>query len=119
MKPCAGNPAMSVLRYSRAYTLTIEALHTLCCTPGAMRDRLAQIDPEFFVLSPDVFPEGEEVRDNFVKLYGLATRYEPRSDGEGRISATLARSHHSKLKEMLQLVWDLHRGFSQYMNSEA
>lgn len=111
--------ATGVLRYSRAYTLTIEALHTLSCGAGGMRERLRQIDPEFFSLEPEALPEAEGVRESFVRLKQLATRFEPRGSYEGRIVATIEQSHHSKLKAITQLIWDIHRDFSQYMQSDA
>jgi hypothetical protein len=113
------DPRLGALRYSRAYTLTIEALHTLCCASGSTRERLQQVDPEFFALRPNDLPENEGVRASFEKLHRLATRLEPRWKEEGKVSATLAQSHHTKLKEMAQLVWDIHRGFSRYMQSDA
>lgn len=113
------DPGLGALRYSRAYTLTIEALHTMCCASGSMRERLQQIDPEFFALMPNDLPENEGVRASFEELHRLATQLEPRWQEEGRVSATLEPSHHTKLKEMAQRVWEIHRDFSRYMQSDV
>jgi len=84
-----------------------------------MRERLRNIDSEFFLLEPEALPEAEGVRENFVKLKQLATRFEPRGSYEGRVVATIEQLHHSKLEAMAQLMWDIHRDFSQYMQSDA
>ena len=113
------NSPLGALRFSRAYTFTIEALHTMCCEAGTTRERLAKIDPEFFSLRPEDVPEGCGVRATFVELHGLATRLPPRWEGEGRIAATLGQSHHTKLRQIAQLIWEAHQNFSQFMQSDA
>ena len=110
---------LGALRYSRAYTLTIEALHTMCCEAGTMRERLQQVDPEFFALKSDDLPESEDVRTSFEQFHQMAARLEPRWKEEGQFTATLGQSHHTNLKAMAQLVWDIHRDFSRYMQSDA
>jgi hypothetical protein len=112
-------PRLGVLRYSRAYTLTIEALHTMCCGSGNTRERLQEVDPEFFSLRPEELPKEEGVQAHFIEFQQLATRLEGRWSGEGSVAATLDQSHHTNLKQMAQLLWDIHRGFSQYMQSGA
>jgi hypothetical protein len=113
------DPRLGSLQYGRAYTLAIEALHTMCCESGSMRERLQKVDPEFFALRPDDLPETEGVRASFVEFHELATRLEPRWPGDGVVAATLNQSHHTKLARMAQLVWDIHRDFSHYMQDDA
>ena len=107
------------LRYSRAHTLLTEALHTLSCEPGGMRERLNQIDPEFFALRTEDLPEAEGLRASFAELRHLVTRLDPSTKDEGRVAATLRQSHHTKLKAMAQLIWNIHRDFPRYMQSDA
>lgn len=113
------DPTLGALRYGRAYTLAIEALQTMCCASGSMRERLQQIDLEFYTLKPDDLPENEGVRKSFIQFHQLATRVAPRWAGEGKVAATLNQSRHTKLRQMAQLVWDINRDFSRYMNSDA
>ena len=113
------DPRLGVLRYSQAYTLVIEALHTMCCESGSMRERLQQIDPEFFALKPEDLPESEGVRASFEELANLAMQLEPSKQDEGRVSANLNQSQHTRLEAMAQLVWNIHRDFSRYMQSDA
>lgn len=110
-------PRLSSLRYSRAYTLTIEALHTMCCESGNTRERLKKIDPEFFSLRSEDVPERDGVRELVVELHRLVTHYPPRWEGDGVVAATLSQSHHTILKQMAQLIWDVHQKLSQYMQS--
>lgn len=84
-----------------------------------MRERLEKIDPEFFSLLTEDVPESCGVRATFVELHRLATRLPPRWEGEGRIAATLSQSHHTKLRDITQLIWEAHQKFLQYMQSDA
>ncbi|MCP5154414.1 MAG: hypothetical protein H6983_09635 [Ectothiorhodospiraceae bacterium] len=109
-------PDESILKYSRAYTLTIEALETLCCSPGPMRERLGRIDREFFQLGPESLPAEGGVRENFQILKNLVGKHEGHHPRERSVEATLARAHHTVLSRMLRLVWAIHRDFSSYMS---
>jgi len=110
-------PRLGTLRYNRAYALTIEALHTMCCQSGRTRERLQKIDAEFFALNAEGFPEGEGVRTSYEDLRAIATSLEQRCEGDGRITSSLAQLHHTKLAKVAQLLWDIHRDFSRYMQS--
>ncbi|MFZ2269645.1 MAG: hypothetical protein WAV95_18870 [Azonexus sp.] len=105
------------LRYHRAYSFTVDALHTLSCSPGGMRGRLQKIDLEFFTLSTNELPEIGELREKFKILHDLATSKEVRYSHESRISATLDQLHHTKLKSIAKLIWDIHTEFSAFMQS--
>lgn len=106
------------LRYSRPYTLCIEALYTLCCMPGDLRSRLRLVDQEFFLLEEDDFPDAEGLRKDYLDLKALIIRLDPKGD-EGRITATISRSKLTTLEEAAQKIWDIHRKLSEYMNSDA
>jgi hypothetical protein len=113
------HPRLGVLRYSRAYTLTVEALYTMCCEPGSMRERLQKVDLEFFSLYAEDFPEQEGVRASYERLRSLVISLEPRREGEGRIASSLAQRAHAQLAEVAQLLWETHRDFSLYMQTDT
>ncbi len=106
------------LRYQRAYSFTIDALHTLSCAPGGMKDRLKKIDLEFFTLSSNDLPESGEIREKFGRLHDLVTSKEVRYPHEGRVAATLDQLHHTKLTSIAQLIWDIHKEFSALMQND-
>lgn len=110
---------LETLRYQRAYGFTVDALHTLSCEHGGMRDRLQKIDLEFFTLRANELPESGEIREKFHRLHVLATSKEVRYPHEGRVAATLDQLHHSKLKSIAQLIWDIHTEFSAFMHSNV
>jgi len=110
--------APGIVRYSRSYTLCIEALHTLCCTPGDFRERFSALDPEFLNLRDDAFPVENGVRASYVELKTLLTRLEPK-DHEGTIAATVGRSRRTSLERAAQKLWDVHRDFAHFMNDDA
>lgn len=109
------NIRLEVLRYQRAYSFTASALHTLCCASGGMRDRFQQIDKEFFTLTTIEVPEREGLREKFRKLHELVTSNKIDHLHEGRIAATIGQLHHTKLKVIAQLIWDIHVEFSVFM----
>lgn len=109
---------LEALRYQRAYGLTVDALHTLSCAPGGMKERLQRIDLEFFTLSSNDLPESGGVRERFGRLHGLVTSKDARCPGEGRVAATLDQLHHTKLKSIAQIIWDIHAEFSAFMRSD-
>jgi hypothetical protein len=111
--------SLVVLRYSRAFTLTIKALHTMCCGTGNTRDRLQQIDLEFYTLRPEAFPENDGIRATFIELQNLVSSKDPAWSGGGRIEATLADAHHTKLNRLAEKLWNLHRKFSVFMNGDG
>ncbi|HEY9224978.1 MAG TPA: hypothetical protein VIP27_12585 [Variovorax sp.] len=106
---------VTALRYQRAYGFTVDALHTLCCATGGMKDRLQQIDQEFFSISTNELPEVEELRSKFTKLHELVTSKEARYPHEGRIFSTLDQLHHTKLKSIAQQIWEIHVEFLAFM----
>jgi hypothetical protein len=110
---------LGVLRYSRAYTLSTEALHSLCCGRGNVRSRLQAIDIEYFCLDREALPDAGDIRANFERLHGLVNRVSPRWDGEGTLQATLATAHYTALEKAAQLVWDIHRELSEFMQRDA
>jgi hypothetical protein len=112
---------LGALQFSRAYTLSIEALHTLCCSSGNLRHRLSQIDPEYFSLEAAAYPEYENIQASVTELRGLVTRFDPLSPYAigGRIAASIERSHYTKRTRMAQLIWDIHREFGSYMQRDA
>ena len=91
----------------------------MCCSTGNTRERLKQIDLEFYTLRSDELPENNNIRSTFTELQSIATSQEPTWSGDGRIEATLATAHHTKLKKLAKLVWELHREFSEFMNSDS
>lgn len=107
------------LRYQRSYRFTIEALHTLCCASGGLRERLQKVDLEFFTLNIAELPESEKIRSKFQELHKLVTSKNARYPDEGRISATLDQLHHTKLKTVAELVWDFHKEFLAFMQHEV
>ena len=114
------NPALAgVLRYSVAYTLSIEAIHTLCCENGNLRSRLGAIDPEYYSLREKDLPEHGSIRTNFASLYSMATESPPSQFHDGRLAASLSAAHYTKLKKIAQFVWDVHRELSEYMQGDA
>lgn len=113
------NPSLGALRFSRSYILSTAALHTLCCSNGNLRSRLDAVDPEYFLLSSEQLPDFGAVRSNFAKLHSLATKNAPRWEHDGRLAATLSTAHHTALKKIAQLVWDVHREFSEYRQGDA
>lgn len=106
---------LEALRYQRAFSFTVDALHTLSCAPGGMRDRLQKIDLEFFTLSTSDLPKSGELQEKFGRLRGLVTSKEARYPDEGRVAGTLDQLHHTKLKSIAQLIWDIHTEFSAFM----
>ena len=119
MRVLATNQPLGALRFSRAYTLSIEALHTLCCSNGNLRLRLEAVDPEYYLLESEQLPDFGAIRLKFAELHTLATKTAPRWEHEGRIAATLSTAHHTALKKIAQLVWEIHREFSEYMHGDA
>jgi len=115
----ANDPRLGDLRYSRAYTQSIEALHALCCGRGNVRSRLEAIDLEYYSLKDTDLPETGEIRANFRKLRALSIRVSPRWEGDGRLPATLATTHYTALEKIAQLAWDIHREFSEYMQRDV
>lgn len=113
------DPRLGVLRYSRAYTLSIEALHTLCCGRGNVRSRLQAIDIEYYCLRDEDVPDAGEIRTKVDRLRRLATHVSPRWEGEGNLQATLGTAHYTVLERIAQLAWDFHREFSEYMQRDA
>jgi hypothetical protein len=109
------NIRLEALRYQRAYSFTVSALHTLCCASGGMRDRLQQIDKEFFTLTTIELPERERLREKFRRLHELVTSNKIDHLHEGRIAATIGQLHHTKLKAIAQLIWNIHVEFSAFM----
>lgn len=120
MHTTATNPALAgVLRYSTAYTLSIEALHTLCCENGNLRSRLAAIDSEYYSLRANDLPDHGSIRSNFASLCSMATESPPSHGDDGRLAATLSAIRYTKLKKIAQFVWDVHREFSEYMQGDT
>jgi hypothetical protein len=113
------NQRLRDLRYSRAYTLSLEALHTLCCRRGNVRSRLQLIDAEYYSLRDTDLPDAGNLRSSFEKLLSLVTPMSPRWKGDGRIPATLAGAHYTALERAAQLVWEVHQEFSVYMQGDA
>jgi hypothetical protein len=95
---------IGALQFSRAYTHSIEALHTLCCS-----------------LEVAAYPEYENIQASVAELRGLVTRFDPVSPYAigGRIAASIERSHYTKRTRMAQLIWDIHREFGSYMQRAA
>ncbi len=106
------------LRYQRPYRFTVDALHTLCCAPGRLKERLQRVDPEFFSLNLSELPQVEPLRSKFVELHALVTSKDPRYPYEGRISATIDQMHHTKLKAVAELIWALHVEFLAFMQHD-
>lgn len=109
---------VEALRYQRAYSFTVEALHTLCCSPGGMRDRLQKIDLEFFTLVTNDLPESGSLREKFSRLHEAITSKNSPYPHEGRVIATLSQLHHTKLKSIAQLIWEIHTEFSAFMQCD-
>jgi len=109
------NIRLEALRYQRAYRFTEDALYTLCSASGGMRDRLQKIDKEFFTISMAELPENDSLRANFQKLHDFVTSKEASYANEGKITATLSQLHHTKLKKITQLIWDIYTEFSSFM----
>ena len=108
----------SALRYQRSYGFTVEALHTLCCASGGMKERLQKIDLEFFTLNIAELPESENLRSKYNGLRTLVTSRDARYPYEGRIAATLDQLHHTKLRAVAELIWDFHVEFLAFMQHD-
>lgn len=109
---------LAEVRYQRAFRFANTALHTLCCASGSMKERLQKIDLEFFTLTTNELPESEKLRAKFSKLHEVVTSKEVRYPNEGRISATLEQLHHTKLKFIAQLIWEIHVEFLTFMRKD-
>ncbi len=109
---------LEALRYQRAYSFTVDALHTLACAPGSMKARIQRINLEFFTLITNDLPENGELREKFSKLHELVTSKKVRYPHEGRVAATLDQLHHTKLKAIAELIWDIHKEFSVFMHRD-
>ena len=107
---------MNIIRYSRPFSLTIEAIEALCVGRGDIRSRLLNIDSEFFVLKPNDFPDVEDLRDTVKRLQKTACQLEPKKD-EGRLKATFERSQLKTLEGIAQDIWSIYYEFNQYMNN--
>ena len=107
------------LRYQRAYGLSVEALHTLCCATGSLKERLLKIDLEFFMLNAVQLPDSIELRSTFQNLRDLVTSKEARNPLEGRIKASLDQLHHTKLQAIAKLVWKFHKEFLAFLLRDA
>ena len=107
------------LRFSWAYTLTIEALHIMCTGAGALRHRLASIDPQFLKLGCEDFPEQEGVRERFSHFQTLVRQLQPRHEVQGTEAPTSKHPSSEALEQMAQLLWEIHRDFSRFMQSDA
>ena len=118
-EPVDVHPKLSVLRYNRAFSLTTDALHTMCCETGSMRERLQKIDRAFYSFSSTDVPVENGIRDLFSELKTLVTAKNPTWSGEGTIDATLSSTHHTKLKKLAELIWSLHCNFSKFMQGGA
>jgi hypothetical protein len=114
-----GDATAAVLRFSWAYTVTIEALHVMCTSTGAVRHRLASIDPEFLKLALEDFPEQEGVRERFGQFQTLVRQLQPRHEVLGTVASTSNPPSSAALEKMAQLLWDIHRDFSHFMQSDA
>ena len=113
------DPRAGVLRFSWSYTLTIEALHVMCTGAGNVRDRLLTIDPEFMKLKPEDFPEQEEVREHVLRFQELVPHLEHRRQAIEAEASTPDWSSSEELEQMAQLLWEIHRDFSHFMQSDA
>lgn len=109
---------MQILGYERAYRFTADAVHTLCCSHGTMRDRLQRIDRELFTLGTSDIPESGALRENFRKLHELVTSKDARYSYEGRIVSTLDQLHHTKLRVIAELIWDIYMEFLALMRND-
>lgn len=107
---------MNDLKYSRAFTLCIEALHTLCCEDGDLRSRLSMIDTEFYLLKQEEVPGYDQLQDNLVTLRTSVSKLKQKGN-EGRIQATISRSRRKTLEGIAQNVWDIHRKFNTFMKA--
>ena len=108
--------SLDILRFSRAYTLTIEAAHTMVVGRGGIRERLKAIDPEFFSLRESAFPDHEGLRVNVSRLFQGVRALEDKAD-EGNLSATSSRSRFETLDALAQLFCEVYRDFSWFMNA--
>lgn len=91
----------------------------MCCSTGGTRERLEKIDLESFGLRDEELTEQNIIRAIFIELRGIVSSAESRWSGDGKIAATLSSVHYTKLKKMSDLIWNLHRSFSEYMNSDS
>jgi hypothetical protein len=110
---------IGVLRFSWAYTLTIEALHEMCTGEGGVLARLRAIDPEFLELKPEAFPEQNDVRTHFLRYKELAHHLEPRMQVGVPKKTSAGQALSEVHMELAQLLWDIHRDFSYFMQSDA
>ena len=108
-----------LLRFSWSYTLTIEALHVMCTDAGALRQRLASIDPQFLTWGSEDFPEEEGVRERFGQFQTLVRKLQPRHGILGTEAPTSKHPSSEALEQMAQLLWEVHRDFSHFMQSDA
>lgn len=107
------------LRYQRAYGFAVEALHTLCCETGSLKERLQKIDIEFFTLNATELPECIQLKSTFQEIRGLVTMKEVRDPREGRIHATLDQLHYTKHQTIAALIWKFHEEFLAYLLRDA
>ena len=105
---------MSVLRYTRAFTLTQEAAQNLAVDIGGIRSRLMSIDYEFFLLRDGDFPDVGDIQEKARQLRRDVTRLMPKAD-EGKLSATFSRSRKTTLKKFAIAIWDIYQEFTRYM----
>ena len=113
------DPRAGVLRFSWAYTLTIETLHVMCTGTGAVQDRLLAIEPEFLKLKPEDFPEQEGVREHVLRFQELVHHLERRDQAVDSEASATDLSLSEALEQMAQLLWEIHRDFSRFMQSDA
>jgi hypothetical protein len=106
-------------RLSWAYTLTIEALHVMCTGEGAVHQRLALIDPEFLKLECEDFPEQEGVRERYGQFQKIVRQFQPLHEVLGTEAPTSKHPSSEALEQMAQLLWEIHRDFSHFMQSDA
>jgi hypothetical protein len=110
----ADDPRLGVLRYSWPWTLTVSALHTLATEPGELRTRLLGIDPEYFTLKEESFPEVADVRLNWRKVRALVTG----ASGLVEAQAAIQAAAPDALDQAAQAIWEIHRDFGRYMEED-
>jgi hypothetical protein len=113
------DPRAGVLRFSWAYTLTVETLHVMCTDAGAVRERLLAIDPEFMKLKPEDFPEEEDVREHFIRFQSLVHHLETPRQEINSAGPNRDRPSSEASEQMAQLLWEIHRDFSRFMQGDA
>ena len=107
----ADDPRLGVLRFSYTWTLTIEALHTLCTEPGDLRSRLLKVDPEYYALREESFPDLPDIRANWKKVLDVMDRTTSRGESIEVIQG-------ARLDDCVQAIWEIHRDFGYYMQGE-